>query len=257
MRRIFVSLLLTILFLATSVSPAFARKEVKSKLKQLQHASYHEVTMVDRDDNGKIIDGGTCSAMAIGPHTLILAEHCDDRYTNQVYVDAPLEDIKARTARTYSATKQFDHQDHMLLDLAQITFPAYISFEGKTVFPVQGEHFYYFGSPAGIRDQYREGYITGTLPFTPKDDPDIDASGPLFMGVGPVVPGDSGSLIFDAQTGEAIGIVTYGIGDGSFVGIFPIEFTQAQIAQSKAPVDTVPEPPARPTGADFHFQFLS
>ena len=90
MRRILVSLSLVLVFLATSVSPAFAHKEVKNKLKQLQHASYHEVTMVDRNSDGKIVGGGTCSAMAIGPHTLILAEHCNDEYTNQVYVDAKI-----------------------------------------------------------------------------------------------------------------------------------------------------------------------
>lgn len=246
MRRILVSLSLVLVFLATSVSPAFAHKEVKNKLKQLQHASYHEVTMVDRNSDGKIVGGGTCSAMAIGPHTLILAEHCNDEYTNQVYVDASIPDIKDNTARTYSAEKSFDHQDHMLLDLGQITFPSYIPFKAPPATPRQGEHFYYWGSPNGTPDQYREGYITGTAPFEHSDDPDIDASGPLYMASGPAQPGDSGSMLFDSETGKPIGILTYGFADGMFVGIFPIQFTQAQVDQALRPIGVTVEPAQRP-----------
>ena len=248
MRRIFCSLILIATFLATA-SPAFARKEVKDKVKRLQHTAYHEVTMIDRDDTGKIVGGGTCSSTAVGPHTLLLAEHCNDPYTAEVYVDAPEGTIRANTARTYSALKQFDHQDHMLLDLAQITFPTYVPLSIVAP-PVQGEHFYFWGSPQGIRDEYRESYITGTVPFNhDKDDPEIDASGPVYMAVGLIQPGDSGSVLFDSKTGKIIGVVTYGFGNGLFIGIFPIQFTSAQLTQSLQPVVTVSQPAPRPPDA--------
>ena len=249
MRRSLVSLSLVLTFLAASISPAFATKSVKDKVKRQQHAAYHEVTMVDRDDTGKIVGGGTCSSMAVGPHTLLLAEHCNDPYTAEVYVDAKVEDIKARVARTYSAEKQFDHQDHMLLDLAQITFPSFVPLDIVAP-PVQGEHFYFWGSPNGIRDQYRESYITGVIPFNhDQDDPEIDASGPVYMAVGPAQPGDSGSVLFDSQTGKIIGVLTYGFADGLFIGIFPIQFTSAQLAQSQKSVTTVNQPAPRPPDA--------
>jgi hypothetical protein len=244
MQRLACSLFLTATFLAATVLPAFAHKE--NKAKRLRHAAYHEVTMVDRDATGKIIGGGTCSSTAVGPHTLLLAEHCNDRYTAEVYVDESEDAVRANTARTYSALKQFDHQDHMLLDLAQITFSAYVPLSVVAP-PVQGEHFYFWGSPQGMRDEYRESYITGMMPFDrDKDDPEIDASGPVYMAVGPIQPGDSGSVLFDSKTGKIIGVVTYGIGEGLFMGIFPLQFTPAQLAQSLQSVVTVDQPAPRP-----------
>ena len=184
MRRVLCSLVLIATFVATAVSPAFARKEVKPKLKALQHAAYHFVGMIDRDDTGTVVGGGFCSATAVGPHTLMLAEHCNDPYTAEVYVDATMDQVRHNDPklRTYSAEKYFDHQDHMLLDLAQITFADYAPVQLPVAQPYQGEHFYFTGSPNGQPNQYREGYVTGKLDFDQAtDDPDIDA---VFQEVG-------------------------------------------------------------------------
>ena len=262
MRRVPCSLVLIATFVATAVSPAFARKEVKPKLKALQHAAYHFVGMIDRDDTGKVVGGGFCSATAVGPHTLMLAEHCNDPYTAEVYVDATMDQVRHNDPklRTYSAEKYFDHQDHMLLDLAQITFADYAPVQLPVAQPYQGEHFYFTGSPNGQPNQYREGYVTGKLDFDQAtDDPDIDAHGPLFIISGPVQPGDSGSSLFDAQTGKLIGILTYGIVDGMFGGVFPIQFTQADLDKALAPPGLIEQPaprPAVPPGMIDGFPFM-
>jgi len=66
------------------------------------------------------------------------------------------------------------------------------------------------------------------------------------MVVGPGQPGDSGSVLFDSKTGRVIGIITYGFSDGLFMGVFPIQFTQAQVVQALQSVSTVDEPKPRP-----------
>jgi hypothetical protein len=47
-----------------------------------------------------------------------------------------------------------------------------------------------------------------------------------------VVGGDSGSAIFSAEDGQLVGITTWGLNYGMFLGSYPLMFTQEQIDQA-------------------------
>ena len=229
--------LVTALIVLLLAAPALGMSKKKlGKLQDAEHKSMHEIVMVDRDSTGTIVGGGLCTAYAIGPHTLLTANHCNDEYTNVVYVDTDRDDIKNNTAVAYKVSRQFDHEDHMLLnieDVKFIDFKVYVPLSANLNPPTQREHFYFWGNPQGITDQYREGVVMGSMPFdAKKDDPSIEVDGDiLYLLTGPVIGGDSGSSIFN-EKGERIGIVTYGVDDGAIIGVFPIKFTQAQIDKS-------------------------
>lgn len=208
------------------VTTTFAKSIDKLKIKQ--HAAMHEIVMVDRDDTGKIIDGGLCTAYAVGPHTLLTAEHCNDPKANSVYVDvAVLGTIKDNTAIGYTiVSRTLDKQDHMLLTVSGVTFTITIPMEFRT--PVQGEATYQWGNPGGMRDQYRQGIVMGHIPNP--TDADVDASGDIWLIAEPVIGGDSGSAIFSAKDGALIGVLTFGIDDGQVAGMYALAFTPAQIA---------------------------
>ena len=221
-----------ILMAVMAVTPAFAFNRVKTKAKQ--HAAMHVIVMVDKDADGNF-HGGLCTAYAVGPHTLLTAEHCNDAKTNAVFIDnTDKAAIKDGKAMSYTVTDRvFDHQDHMLMDVSAVYFKDTIPMDWRT--PVQGEHTYQWGNPGGMRDQYREGVVMGMIPPLPQDPEDeekIDATAPIWLIAEPVVGGDSGSAIFSANDGRMIGVLTYGIDNGQMAGMYEIKFTPEQIQES-------------------------
>ena len=226
------------LMMAIAVTPAFAFNIAKVKVKQ--HAAMHVIVMVERDQDGKVVRGGLCTAYAVGPHTLLTAQHCDAK-SNAVYVDTNDKTaIKENRVMSYTITdKLYDGHDHMLLDVSGVYFKDTIQLSDHVRTPVQGEHTYTWGNPAGIRDQYREGVVTGVLPSLAHDNDGGDdddemkiPDAPLYLIQEPSVGGDSGEAIFGEHDGQLIGITTFGIFDGQFVGAYAIVFNQAQINQS-------------------------
>ena len=236
MHKIFRSLASLVIIATLAISPAFGiHKKQLTKLQEQQHQSMHEIVMVDRDTDGEIVSGGLCTAYAVGPHTLMTAQHCDDEKTDRVYVDpVTRESVKDNTAVSYKiVSRQFDNQDHMLLDLSGANFKVTIFLSPNVRLPQQGEHVYQWGCPAGIRDQYREGVVMGSLPMGILDDTEVNAKGPLVYFIQEaIIGGDSGSAIFSAKDGALIGIVTYGLDNGQTAGVYPIQFTGAQIEAS-------------------------
>ena len=226
-------LLSIILCIALSVAPCFAHRAPYNKLQVKQHATMHEIVMVDRDKDGKIIGSGLCTAYAVGPHTLLTAEHCNDTKATTVYVDGNSIAIHDNQEHEYVInSRTLDHEDHMLLDLSGINFTNYLPLSDSVRLPRQGEHVYFWGCPAGVRDQYHEGVVSGTMPTATLGELGVDATGDtLYIVAVSVVGGDSGSSVY-GEDGALIGIVTYGINGGQFAGMFPIQFTQAQINQS-------------------------
>src|ERR1017187_4377084 len=234
MRKIFRSLASLVIVATLAISPAFGiHKKQLTKLQEEQHKSMHEIVMVNRDADGKVIGGGLCTAYAVGPHTLLTAEHCNDEYATGVYIDAPLELIRPQRVMAYSITSRtFDKQDHMLLDVSGVNFKNTIELTDHVRVPRQGEHTYQWGCPSGIRDQYREGLVMGNMPNEVDEDEPIDATGTIYLIQEATVPGDSGSSVFSSVDGQLIGVVTYGIDGGQIAGVYAIVFTQAQIAAS-------------------------
>jgi hypothetical protein len=221
-----------ILMVVMAVTPTFAFNKVKTKSKQ--HAAMHVIVMIDKDEEGNV-HGGLCTAYAVGPHTLLTAEHCNDAKTNAVFIDnTDTKAIKEGKAMSYTVTARvFDHQDHMLMDISGVYFKNTIPMDWRT--PVQGEHTYQWGNPGGMRDQYREGYVVGEIPPAPADSDDeekIDATAGIWIIAEPVIGGDSGSAIFSAVDGRMIGVLTYGIDEGQLAGVYEIKFTPEQIQES-------------------------
>jgi hypothetical protein len=259
MKKFLAILLVSLLFAA----PTFGMsKKSLEKLKDKEHQSLHELIMVDRDSNGKIVGGGLCTAYATGPHTLVTAAHCNDPYTNDVYIDAGEQSVHDNTAPSYKVSRQFDHEDHMLLNIESVNFvdfKEYVPLAANLPLPVQGDHFYFWGNMQGIVNQYREGVVMGSMPFDAKtDDPEIDVDGNrLYMLTGPALPGDSGSSVFNSK-GERIAILTYGIDDGAIIGVFPIQFTQDQIDTSLSTVapDSFKSRPPNVGGDEARFPFI-
>jgi hypothetical protein len=228
--RLLASLVLAV---SLAVSPVFA---VNAKIRvAIEHQSMHEIVMTFTDADGK--HGALCTAYAVGPHTLMTAEHCDVK-SDSVFVDPiSLQEIRDnKISPVKIVDREFDGQDHMLLDLAGVNFKQIVEVRGYSAqgprLPLQGERIHWWGNPGGMRDQYREGIVTGVIPWDVKDSPEGQRmEGPvLYLTQAPAIGGDSGSAVF-GDDGRVVGIVTFGIYDG-IMGMFPIQFTPAQIANS-------------------------
>ena len=234
MRKIFRSLASLVIIATLAISPAFGiHKKQLTKLQEEQHKAMHVIVEIERDANGDPLRGGLCTAYAVSSHTLLTAQHCDLN-TNAIYIDnTDREAIKSQHVMSYTITsKTYDNQDHVLYVISGITFNHTIVLTAHVEVPRQGGHTYTWGNPAGIRDQFREGLVTGSMP-NPTPDPEeretINATGIVYLIAQPTVGGDSGSSVFSAEDGQLIGIVTYGIDDGQLAGVYAIQFTQAQL----------------------------
>jgi hypothetical protein len=228
--RLLASLVLAV---SLAVSPVFA---VNANIRvAIEHQSMHEIVMTFTDADGK--HGALCTAYAVGPHTLMTAEHCDVK-SDSVFVDPiSLQEIRDnKISPVKIVDREFDGQDHMLLDLAGVNFKQIVEVRGYSAqgprLPLQGERIHWWGNPGGMRDQYREGIVTGVIPWDVKDSPEGQRmEGPvLYLTQATAIGGDSGSAVF-GDDGRVVGIVTFGIYDG-IMGMFPIQFTPAQIANS-------------------------
>jgi hypothetical protein len=162
---------------------------------------------------------------------LLTAEHCDGQDAAFV-VDEELNPQRV-------SKKLYDNMDHMLLVMPDANFASTIDYSPATyVKAYQGEHVYFWGNPhidyGRLRDQYREGYVTGICPkqYTKEED-SINASGYFFIIATVGGRGDSGAAVF-AEDGRFVGIITYGINKGMMMGIFPMAFTPERVAEAEA-----------------------
>jgi hypothetical protein len=139
----------------------------------------------------------------------------------------------------------------MLLVLPGVTFKHFIAYDPDDYKPAMvGDRYYLWGNPSLIADQYREGYISGTL--IPPNNEGVMLSPKIMLISGPVVGGDSGSAIF-AEDGRVVGTLTWGIDGGLFGGFYPLAFTKQQVLQAEGlgtftygPEEVKPIPPIPP-----------
>jgi len=218
------SFLLTLLLCIALVIGASATTKPQSNLRSEQHKATVTIIMSNEAKH----EGAGCSATAIAEHVLLTAEHCN--------IDGGVLYLN-QTARPFShplevSEKFFDHQDHMLLVLPGVSFKHFAVYDPDTYKPfVQGDHYYFWGNPALLADQYREGYVTGRV-IDPLEPGEIDVVSPFLLLSGPVVGGDSGSAIFRTD-GNLAGVLTYGVFNGLFAGVYPLAFTADQVAQAE------------------------
>ena len=203
-----------------------------------QHKATMTIVMVNEAEH----EGAGCSATAIAPHAILTAEHCNVN-KGMLYINQPHRPF---TMGLVVNEKYFDNNDHMILVVPGVEFKHYIKYEADKVHALeQGEHVYLFGNPDLMADQYREGYVMGTMLFRGSDEV-VNASGKFHLIAAPVVGGDSGSAVFAEEDGELVGITTWGIEGGLFLGSYPLQFTQSQIDQAEGVGNFVYVPDTRP-----------
>jgi V8-like Glu-specific endopeptidase len=156
-------------------------------------------------------DEATCSADAVGPHTLLTAAHCIIG-TGKLMVD----DAKhiANIERPI-----YDERDHVLL-ITDMTFTSYLHIDEKT--PVAGEPVSFWGWPGHSKEPLlRQGVCVG-----PNEDDENAYDFKM-----PGYPGDSGSGIVDAA-GDIITVISLGDQSANLES-FKLEFTPEQLASIK------------------------
>jgi V8-like Glu-specific endopeptidase len=180
--------------------------EVKSPVEK-QHAATHKIGLRD------VINptaGGHCSATAVGPHSLLTAQHCFTD-SNVLYIDNSPDPVHIVVAL-------IDGNDHVIYTVDR-TFADYVPVVQRPL--VVGEHVHMWGAPGTSSDVYRIGYFD-------KLDRVEDMQATLQIFVLPIFAGDSGSGVFDEQ-GNVIAVTS--LGDRSaHDACFPLAFTPAQLA---------------------------
>ena len=151
----------------------------------------------------------SCSASAIGPHTILTAAHC--------LIGESLETVGGVRVRVLE--RYDDGHDHTILRTDQ-SYGAFTPLCERP--PIQGEDIKWFGNPANARDLERKGYIVGT-------------AGGMIVVDAEVYFGDSGASVL-SDAGCVVGVVS-GYKDAPdtyfrMMLMFPLTFTAAQITRA-------------------------
>lgn len=140
--------------------------------------------IAQRTEHQLDLAGGTCTATAVGAHTLLTAAHClsGDHVTG----------VDGKPARSLWVAE--DGHDHALIGV-DIGFPDHADSRASVV---QGEQIFMLGNPGDVTDIYRIGYVAGV--HRVQDDSVTLYQLPVFFG-------DSGSAIFD-ESGRIVGVLS-------------------------------------------------
>jgi S1-C subfamily serine protease len=162
-----------------------------------------------------------CSATAIGPHAVLVADHC-------VEGDVRAVELGDRTVNVVSVIR--DGADHALV-IVEADFKRWAKV-GKP--PRPGDEVYFQGIPRDFGKLLRFGRVSGwgTLPDA-EADPVL--SQPILYVDIQVAPGDSGAGLFNHR-GELVGVVSIqtwqGTGPANFMGSLAFRFTPEQWRQA-------------------------
>jgi hypothetical protein len=127
-----------------------------------------------------LTEGGTCSGTLVGPSTLLTAAHCLEGADLVAINMVPVNVLRI----------ELDGADHARVTVDHV-FPHWAPMGSE---PAQRDRVFMYGNPAGRRDLYREGYISGSDGKTVYVDIEIGH-------------GDSGAALFN-ERGQIIGVVT-------------------------------------------------
>jgi hypothetical protein len=158
------------------------------------------------------IDGGRCTASAVGPHTLLTAAHCYV-VTNEIKVDDSI-----RTIESFST----DGNDHLLIQVSGTPFTALLKIDQRA--PNTDESVMAIGNPGQSRSVLR----FGTLLHSGEDGRTHQIYQFQMFGA----PGDSGSALVDVQ-GRIIGIISTGTEQNATLTSYELAFSPAQLAAVK------------------------
>lgn len=154
------------------------------------------------------LEGGVCSATAVGPRTLLSASHCIKEGQPVLLINGTLYGI-LRIER--------DGHDHALIVVTKVFHQ--VATRGPE--PKVGDKVHWIGQPMGLENVYGEGLIVGHY----EDRQLIDGS--IWFGV-------SGSGLFNAD-GKLVGVVSGILGQQIYkLGFaWPLAFTKEQWAEVK------------------------
>ena len=129
-------------------------------------------------------DNGVCSGTATGPNEITTASHC---------LSSRLLSVNGERTNMLHSRKVGRDITLIYVDRRNTAVAQW-----RDTAPVQGERIRYWGNPLGMRDQYREGYVSGQ-------------QGDAYLVDVEIAPGDSGAAVYDLQ-GRIIGVVSaYGV----------------------------------------------
>lgn len=168
-----------------------------------QHRAAHHIQY----DNP--VEADSCSATAVGPHTLLTAGHCL-MASNKVIIDGNPAAVKNLV---------FDNADHMLI-VTDATFAAYLHIDQDALSVPPSGQVHIWGNPGRSRDVYRIGA------FLKYDDLD-DIKVAVFQL--PIFAGDSGAGVIN-EAGVIIGVVSLGDKNAE-TAVLPFAFTADELAE--------------------------
>ena len=207
LRAFFLSLFL---IFGTEASPRPAMppftSQVIDRVSRAEHVIYIRNAM----------DGGRCTATAVGPHTLLTAAHC--------YVVSPLIRVDDDVRQLISF--QSDNNDHLLIQVNGSAFTDLLPINQRDISP--DEAVVVVGNPGHSRSVLR----FGTFDTVETDEGEDGQSRDFYWFHMFGAPGDSGAAMVDGA-GSVIGVVTGGrVGDAETF-TFALAFTPAQLAGIK------------------------
>jgi hypothetical protein len=198
--------------------PVVLSVPTKSQIKA-EYAT-HEIVLQKNDE-----DAGQCTALAIAPHALMTAHHCNEDGTAHSFkADLTLqEEFHIQKVLT-------DGRDH---DIYLVDGPAFQNFILYRVRPAKmGEWVYLWGDGGG---EYPSRVLFGTV-TTFFDPSEIDRWNGMVTFSMPVIPGDSGSAVFASSDDSIVAVTTYlwrGVGTTKTIDFTP-NFTDDQLAEAES-----------------------
>lgn len=156
-----------------------------------------------------VLEGDSCSATAVGKHTLLTAAHCV-MGTGKLVVDGDETTIK---------NIQYDEQDHALITIADKDFDKFVAIDQRD--PKEKEVVFMWGWPGKAENPV---YRTGQLKKIEKDE-----EGTLDIWVLPSYPGDSGSGLISSD-GKVIAVLSLGDKSADAASL-PMAFSDKQLSQ--------------------------
>lgn len=165
-----------------------------------------------------------CSGTAIGQHAILTADHCYRDGMDGLRLD------RSRHVYHIENTIRDDH-DHIvfLLDGPPVS-PVNFSVFSKA--PSIGEKVFV----VGFGEQQYPGTVKQGVVVDEYDPSDLDTQDGLIYTSIHVIPGDSGSAVFN-EKGYIIGLITFSVEQDKYrqqSGVFPLRFTADQLAAAKA-----------------------
>jgi hypothetical protein len=165
-----------------------------------------------KDEDGETL--GMCTGTAIGPHALLTAEHCLERGgVKKISPDLATEDHNILAVAG-------DGRDHVLLLLDGSPFTNYITVKPGTAKLKDLVNMY--GAGGGeYPPAHKSGHVVDC-----QDPSDVDTNAGIVCTTLPIIPGDSGSAVYEAD-GEMVGIVTYSDTERPYTNVdFALNFSQ-------------------------------